>query len=1048
MVQYPFIDIAVHEKVRARYARGEALALFSKDLNAVIWANGTGARLFGSKSIYDFIENGPSSTELAFLQMATSARQISTNGSQKNFLMRVSFGMQRQTVQASVEMISLASGESGILFSAPTPLAGHPLNEIAVDMLSGFDEPGMHVAILGAEARVLAASKDFASLGISEHVVSMLFESVRDRPGQVLKRPVLVDGVHIPAAIGAISRDPAVYMLLCVASQDMEAEETIATEHSATPEAAEEFSAQADELQEEQPLVSEELASDNLVADATETDLDDAKGDFVFNPKASPVRFVWKIDSEGRFQEVSGEFAAVVGPKSADINGLSFQELSARYNLDPDGKIAGLLSRRDTWSGKTILWPIENTNLKVPVDLAALPSFSRNREYDGFRGFGIVRVSDIVEDPEALGMRMSNPSAGDVSPEKTDAAASQEARDDESSDWTPPSYEPPVLKIVDTEGRRHSDKVIRLDERRARGDGLSVSERAAFDEIGRQLGVDTEKKNDEAAEAAPQTASADDAALESAISSAEFDSIQQTISNMEDVKAELLPLMPGNAYRGDGLTTEVAAHLPVAMLVHAGDKLIYGNPEFFRLTGYQNLTSLEQAGGIDTLLERDENANPDSSCMILVKADGEQTPVNARLQSLRWEGSSALLLSIAPAVTRDFQKTPEPPVVVEDEAAASERQALRAEIDELHSILETATDGVVILSASGEIRSMNGSALALFNYSAEETVGKPFALLFASESQKAVADYLAGLAGHGVASVLNDGREVIGREASGGFIPLFMTMGHLSSSNGYCAVIRDITQWKRTEEELRTAKRAAETASAHKSDFLASVSHEIRTPLNAIIGFAEMMANEGFGPIGHPRYIEYSNDIARSGKHVLDIVNDLLDISKIEAGQMDLDFAAVGLNEAVSEAVSLLQPQANSERVIIRTSLSQSVPDVVADIRSVKQIAINILANAIKFTPSGGQIVVSTAYESNGAVALRIRDTGPGMSAEELEQALKPFRQVPSAKARKRGDGTGLGLPLTKAMTEANRATFSISSQPNEGTLVEINFPPQRVLAN
>jgi signal transduction histidine kinase len=276
---------------------------------------------------------------------------------------------------------------------------------------------------------------------------------------------------------------------------------------------------------------------------------------------------------------------------------------------------------------------------------------------------------------------------------------------------------------------------------------------------------------------------------------------------------------------------------------------------------------------------------------------------------------------------------------------------------------------------------------------------------------------------------------------------MFMTMGRLPASNGYCAVIRDITQWKRSEEELRAAKRAAETANQHKSDFLARVSHEIRTPLNAIIGFSDMIASEHIGPAGHPRYVEYAHDIGRSGRHVLDIVNDLLDISKIEAGEMDVDFAAVSINDCVSEAVSLVQPQANAQRVIIRTSLSQSVPEVVADLRSVKQIAINILANAVRFTPSGGQIVVSTAYEMTGAVTLRIRDTGIGMSKAELEQAMKPFGQV-SPGARKRGDGTGLGLPLTKAMTEANRASFSIQSAPSEGTLVEITFPPQRVLAD
>jgi signal transduction histidine kinase len=294
--------------------------------------------------------------------------------------------------------------------------------------------------------------------------------------------------------------------------------------------------------------------------------------------------------------------------------------------------------------------------------------------------------------------------------------------------------------------------------------------------------------------------------------------------------------------------------------------------------------------------------------------------------------------------------------------------------------------------------------------------------------------------------VLNDGREVIGRVPAGGLIPLFMTMGRIGSSDKFAAVLRDITHWKNVESELIAARRSAEAANAQKSDFLAKISHEIRTPLNAIIGFSEVMMGERFGPIGNERYRSYLHDIHVSGAHLLSLINDLLDLSKIEAGKVDLAFEAVPVNAAIQECVALMQPQANRERIIIRTSLANDVPNVVADPRSFRQIMLNLMSNAVKFTRAGGQVIVSSSLEASGEVVVRIRDTGIGMSEKDIETALKPFRQV-AIQRDDREHGTGLGLPLTKALVEANRATFSIDSAVNQGTLVKITFPTTRVLA-
>jgi signal transduction histidine kinase len=247
--------------------------------------------------------------------------------------------------------------------------------------------------------------------------------------------------------------------------------------------------------------------------------------------------------------------------------------------------------------------------------------------------------------------------------------------------------------------------------------------------------------------------------------------------------------------------------------------------------------------------------------------------------------------------------------------------------------------------------------------------------------------------------------------------------------------------------ELRAAKRQAEKASAAKSDFVAKISHEIRTPLNAIIGFSEIMAQEKFGPVGNERYRQYVADIRSSGEHLLSLVNDLLDLSKIEAGKLELDFAGVALNPLTQQCVAIMQPQANRDRIIIRTSLSPKLPSVLADARAIRQIVLNLISNSAKFTGPGGQVIVSTTLTDLGEVVLRVRDNGIGMSESEIALALEPFRQIAST-VRPGPGGTGLGLPLTKALAEANRATLRIKSAPNTGTLIEVVFPPERVLAD
>lgn len=576
---------------------------------------------------------------------------------------------------------------------------------------------------------------------------------------------------------------------------------------------------------------------------------------------------------------------------------------------------------------------------------------------------------------------------------------------------------------------------------------LSSAERNAFREIAKALGArlagDDEPSTPRLPPVAPLQVKEKEAAI-AAKAAAEAD-------------AGMAPARQRNSH------ADVLDRLPVAVLVNRGDEALYANRTLLELLDYADLADLKAGGKVSRLIK--DAARTDGGTMTLIDRLGHLVHVDAVLSSVSWQDEPATLMAFrhpngdgseVPVLTPEEAEEAElaAEFAAEEAESAARVEALRldadardARIGELTAMLDTATDGVVTVDDRGRILSLNKAAEALFGYDQREVTGELFTLLFAGESHAPALDYLEGLKGGGVASVLNDGREVQGRVRQGGKIALFMTMGQIAhgSEPRFCAVLRDLTAWKKTEGELVEARKAAETASAQKSDVLAKISHEIRTPLNAIIGFAEVMAEERFGPIANERYKEYLRDIHQSGGYVISLVNDLLDLAKIEAGKLDLDFVSVNLNEIALSTVSLLQPEAQRGRVVLRSGLSPKLPPVVADERSIRQIAINLLSNAVKFTDAGGQVIISTALGDQGEAILRVRDTGIGMDDDELRLALEPFRQVPTTR---RAGGTGLGLPLTKALVEANRAAMAITSVKKEGTLVEITFPPQRVLAS
>ena len=257
--------------------------------------------------------------------------------------------------------------------------------------------------------------------------------------------------------------------------------------------------------------------------------------------------------------------------------------------------------------------------------------------------------------------------------------------------------------------------------------------------------------------------------------------------------------------------------------------------------------------------------------------------------------------------------------------------------------------------------------------------------------------------------------------------------------------IRYAIERHRDRRQLVDAKEKAEVANRAKTEFLANISHELRTPLNAIIGFSEMLTGEVLGRLGHRSYVGYARDIQQSGLHLLQIINDILDLSKVEAGQLRLREEIVDVRQAIESSLQIVAERALSAGLVLTKSIDRDLPLLRADKKMIKQILLNLLSNAIKFTPSGGRVKVIARSEPRGALALAVEDTGIGIASSDLPKAMMPFGQVDSALSRK-FPGTGLGLPLTKSFVELHGGSLEIRSAPDVGTSVIIRLPPERCL--
>jgi PAS domain S-box-containing protein len=423
-------------------------------------------------------------------------------------------------------------------------------------------------------------------------------------------------------------------------------------------------------------------------------------------------------------------------------------------------------------------------------------------------------------------------------------------------------------------------------------------------------------------------------------------------------------------------------------------------------------------------------------------ADGNRAPHRLACVALHDAAGATYRLLVDPAILNAA------PIMAPQEGAGDAR-AVVARNAVLASALQSITIGVALCDATSPeatILYVNPAFGRITGYERQEVIGQPLRFLQGRGTPQDQVERLErALIQRRAANLLLRSQRKDGKPFWNDMHvnPILEDGGHVAH---FVAFITDASPRIRAEENLREAKHQAEIANRAKSDFLANVSHELRTPLNAIIGFSEIMQMQMFGPIGHRQYAAYADDIHASGKHLLSIINDILDLSKIEAGRYQLHIETVDLEDTFEDCARLVRERAENAGLKLRREIDAATPRLLADKRAVKQILINLLSNAIKFTPQGGEVAMTARPAASGPawVALSVADTGIGIPPEQLDNALSAFGQVDNPFTRSQ-EGTGLGLPIVKSLVELHGGQFQIESAVGKGTRITMMMPAVQI---
>jgi PAS domain S-box-containing protein len=1001
--------------------------LWSADGAHILWANAIGAAIFGAADIGALGQRRFKANDAAAAQVIRLGATLPSRSQERLERLRgfgAGFG---RALTCLCSRIVLDDGRAAVLIVAaeaagPTLPLGERLRRLfpdSKDALAAFGPDGM---LLYANAAARARLHGAATLA----ALDLTGLAVPDAdPVQARAR---IEGTVVGVTAERLGKDNARVLLLTLGPQASQPPETARAEPAppsvTTPEIA--VSPPPTVSAIEPVVAAPETPAQSAVeaAASSETPAPSPSPAAVALPdneptaeRRHPLRFVWHMDAEGRFVVGSDEFIELVGPRTMTRIGRLWSDIANELKLDPDNQVTRAVATHETWSGVIVSWPVDESSERLPVELSGLPVFDRDRAFRGYRGFGVCRDVERInalarerrERPaEIAPVPPAPPQPAEAvmpaPPETATSATSVNAPDE--SEAARPAISAGAANVVPFRQTQPSEPKA--------PPALSPIERRAFRELAQELTARLRGSPEAAADGGAEA------------------EVQDNVATASSPGA----LPPIAAI----LEHTLLDRIPVGILLYRHDSLLFANRHFLEWSGYGGLDAIVRSGGLATLFAGPAAARPAENNGLqrfsIRAQNGRELPAEGRMFTVPWQGSSALALVLTGSETEVALEKFKRALTV----AESENRAIKSFLDQL-------PQGVVTLDRQGIIEGANAQAAALFGQAQNDMTGHSLGEFLAPESERVAREYFERIANgaHGNGNSAGNAIDVAAHAGENRLIPLALTLTRIGPER-FAAMFHDITASRQIEEELRNAKREAAQATAAKNEFLTKVSHEIRTPLNAITGFAEVIMAERFGPVGNERYREYVKDIHEAGTHLVALLNDLVDLSRIESGKAELNFANISLNALTQQCVGIMQPQANKARIIIRTALTPALPQVVADERSMRQIVLNLLSNSIRLTGPGGQVIVSTAYSDSREAVLRVRDTGAGMSEKDIQAALEPFRDAVASDNLGSG-GTGFGLPLTKAIAEANRAHFSISSAPNAGTLVEIAFPASRVVA-